>query len=71
MSAHEWQLPIRCPQCDANSGVPFRVQSKTCGEVIVSLRCSRCSHEWVIRRATPAFMPKPDRRDRSGNDDAK
>jgi len=70
MSRHDWHLPIRCPGCDAAKGVPFSVQSQNSCEVVVSLRCSRCGHEWIVRRATPLFVPKPDRRDPSGDDDA-
>jgi predicted Zn-ribbon and HTH transcriptional regulator len=67
MSPHDWQLPVRCPRCESESGAPFKVQSKTSGEVTVALRCSRCDHEWSIRRATPLFVIKPDRRDPSGD----
>jgi hypothetical protein len=59
---NEWHLPLRCPQCEGDGGIPFRVVSKTSGEVLVSLRCAKCTHEWLVHRGTPMFVPKPDRR---------
>jgi hypothetical protein len=62
MAPNDWHLPMRCTECETDRGLPFRVQSKNSGEVLVSLRCSKCGHEWIVKRATPMFAPKPDRR---------
>jgi predicted Zn finger-like uncharacterized protein len=62
MAPNEWHLPMQCPECETDRGLPFRVQSKTSGEMLVSLRCAQCAHEWTVHRRTPLFAPKPDRR---------
>ena len=62
MAPTEWRLPMHCPECRTERGLPFRVQSKSSGEVLVSLRCAHSTHEWIVRRTTPLFAPKPDRR---------
>jgi hypothetical protein len=54
-----WRFPMRCPKCAAEDGRPCRVESKTAAEVMVSLRCGTCAHEWTEHRQTPLLIPKP------------
>ena len=63
LTENDWrQFPMLCPQCAHASGVPVSVQSKSSDEVIVTIRCRECKHEWAIHRATPMLRPKSDRR---------
>ena len=56
----DWHFPLRCTRCSAEAGHPFSVQSKCAKEVIVSVRCGACAHEWVLERATPTLAPEFD-----------
>jgi DNA-directed RNA polymerase subunit M/transcription elongation factor TFIIS len=61
LTQNDWrQFPTPCPSCAQVSGVPVSVQSKTSDEVIVTMRCRQCAHEWAIHRATPMLRQKPD-----------
>jgi hypothetical protein len=39
-----------CPECRAQKGVPFSVESALPGRIVVSYRCDACRHEWQISR---------------------
>jgi hypothetical protein len=58
-SPTDWHFPLRCTRCGADAGHPFRVQSKSVTELVVSVRCGACHHEWVLDRETPTLAPKP------------
>jgi hypothetical protein len=64
MSDIDWRVAQQCPNCSAAAGRPFHVQSVTSDEILVSLRCGSCAHQWTIERVTPVLIvwPKPDRR---------
>jgi hypothetical protein len=68
LTQNDWrQFPTPCPQCAGVTGIPISVQSRTSAEVIVTMRCQHCKHEWCIHRMTP--MLRPDRRrDDDGNE---
>jgi hypothetical protein len=57
-----WRFPMACPECHAEGGRPYRVESKTTLQVIVGLRCCECGHEWSANRDTPWLIPMPDKR---------
>ena len=57
MTAIDFHSPLRCPRCDAEAGHPFSVQSRSPTEVIVTLRCDACKHEWTLERETPTLAP--------------
>jgi len=38
------------------------VQSSSPKEVIVTVRCSACTHQWKLERETPSLAPIRDRR---------
>lgn len=59
---------LRCPQCQAESGRPLKVESRT-SDVAVTMRCSSCKHEWILDQQPkdPLLIPKPDRRKKSAS----
>ena len=62
MTPIDWHSPLRCPSCKKGAGHPFSVQSSSSTGVIVTVRCSECSHEWKLERDTPNLAPKRDQR---------
>lgn len=58
MKPTDWQSPLRCPQCDAEAGHPFRVDSHSASELIVTVRCGACAHEWKLEREAPTLASK-------------
>ena len=64
MNTTDWRLPLRCPRCNAEGGHPFSVQSTTSNEVIVTVRCEICQHEWQLQRDTPTVAPPQHGHDR-------
>jgi hypothetical protein len=63
LTENDWQnFPMKCPDCAHASGVPISVQSKTSAEVIVTMKCRECEHQWSIERPTPMLRSKSDRR---------
>lgn len=62
MTPTNWHSPLRCPNCDADSGHPVSVQSNSSHEVAVNVRCEICAHEWTLERKTPTLAPNRDRR---------
>ena len=60
MTPIDWHSPLRCPHCDAEAGHPFSVQANTSHEVIVTVRCAACKHEWKLERKTPTLAPRRD-----------
>ena len=58
----DWHSPLRCPSCEADAGHPFSVQSKSAQEIVVTVRCGGCSHEWKLERETPTLAPRFDPR---------
>lgn len=61
MAPIDWHSPLRCPRCEAEAGHPFNVQTKSPEEVLVTVRCAACAHEWKLERETPALAPTPER----------
>ena len=53
----EWRSPMPCPECHVAGGRPRSVESKTSAEVVVSIRCAACGHEWRAERPTPYVIP--------------
>jgi hypothetical protein len=58
----DWHSPLKCPRCEAETGHPFSVESKSSQEVTVSVRCGACAHQWELVRETPTFALKTDPR---------
>ena len=56
----DWHSPLRCPRCESDAGLPFSVQSRSSSEVIVTVRCGACQHEWNLERETPTLASKRD-----------
>jgi hypothetical protein len=61
MAPIDWHSPLRCPRCEADAGHACSVQSHSANEVIVTVRCSACAHEWKLERETPTLAPLRDR----------
>ena len=58
MTAIDWRSPLRCPRCEAAAGQPCSVLADSSSEVLVTVRCGTCGHEWKLERETPPLSPR-------------
>jgi transposase-like protein len=45
---------FKCPSCQQGGGVPYRVVTQGPRQVVVSVRCSSCQHDWDVEQKTMA-----------------
>lgn len=65
--ATERKFSLKCRHCGA-TGAPVRVEAQSETDLVLSIRCGACAHQWTAVGSLPAFMLwlKPDRRRNAG-----